>query len=278
VQSEPPPDHASPDPLGLAVPIEVTEFRTRRPAAAHQAVATEVPFTIMNGDLEIATMQCSPAHLRELVYGFLYAAGFIAGPQEVLRCDLDATRWLARVELAHAPDPELLGRRIFTPGCGKGVTYADLSESSARLPIRSNLRIAAEQIEALAGWLQRASAAYRETRGLHTAALSDRGALPELAIDDIGRHNAVDKVIGDGLLRGRSFAESLLVSSGRISSEILHKAKRCGIPVLVARGAPTHQSVLRARDMGLTIVGFARSSGFTVFSHPERIIPGEPAA
>ncbi len=258
--------------LGLSVEIDVTAFRGGVAAHERQAIATEVPFTIMAGDREIATMQCSPAHLRELVFGFLHASGFIAGAGEVLRCDIDTTRWVAQVELAAMPDPELLGRRVFTPGCGKGVVYADLAESAARLPIRSSLTVTPEQIMALAAWLQHASAAYRETRALHTATWSDRGALPELAIDDIGRHNAVDKVIGRALLQGQDLSRALLVSSGRVSVEILHKARRCGIPIIVARGAPTHQTVLRARAMDMTVIGFARAGGFTVFAHPERVV------
>jgi FdhD protein len=260
-----------PDGLGLAVEMDVAVFKGGAVEQARQSVATEVPFTILAGNREIATMQCSPASLRELVYGFLHASGFIAAAGDIRRCDIDTSRWVAQVELATMPDPELLARRIFTPGCGKGVVYADLAESAARLPLRSKLRVAPEQVIALAAWLQRASTAYRTTRALHTAALSDRGALPGLAIDDIGRHNAVDKVIGRALLHGQDLTQALLVSSGRVSVEILHKAKRCRIPMIVARGAPTHQTVLRARDMGVTVVGFARTGGFTVFSHSERV-------
>jgi len=258
--------------LGLSVEVDVTVFRGGAAAGERQAIATEVPFTIMAGDLEIATMQCSPTCLRELVHGFLHASGFIARAGDVLRCDIDTTRWVAQVELAARPDPALLGRRIFTPGCGKGVVYADLAESATRLPIASNLQVTAAQVTALAVWLQQASAAYRETRALHTAALSVQGALPETAIDDIGRHNAVDKVIGRALLEEQDLSQALLVSSGRVSVEILHKVKRCGIPAIVARGAPTHQAILRSRAMGLTLIGFARANGFTAFAHPERVV------
>ncbi len=260
------------DPLGPSVPVAVTRIRADKVETDSQQVATEVPLTLRAGETEIATMSCSPTHLRELVYGFLYASGFIQGAADVLSCTIDTSRWVAELTLTDPPDPDRLGRRIYTPGCGKGVTYADVIETASRLPLRSDMRVPAADIRALAAWLQRASETYRETRGLHTAGLSEGGALPELAIDDIGRHNAVDKVIGHRLLSGGTFERAVLVSSGRISSEILHKARRAGIPILVARGGPTHQSVLRARDLGLTIVGFARAGGFSVFSHPERIV------
>jgi FdhD protein len=91
-------------------------------------------------------------------------------------------------------------------------------------------------------------------------------------MDDVGRHNAVDKVVGRALLEGMDLSRCALLCSGRTSSDMLHKAKRAGIPVSVSRGAPTHQAVLQARSMGVTVVGFARGTSMTVYSHPERIV------
>jgi FdhD protein len=95
--------------------------------------------------------------------------------------------------------------------------------------------------------------------------------MPDLLIDDIGRHNAVDKVIGHCLLAGFDLSQSMLLCTGRISSEILHKARRASIPIVVSRGAPTHQSVLLAREMGITLIGVARAGSFTIYSHYQRI-------
>ncbi|NQT92289.1 MAG: formate dehydrogenase accessory sulfurtransferase FdhD [Lentisphaerae bacterium] len=90
-------------------------------------------------------------------------------------------------------------------------------------------------------------------------------------MDDIGRHNAVDKVIGWALKNERDLSQLWLITSGRVSSEILHKAARAGMAAIVARGAPTHQAVLRAKEAGITVIGFARGSGFTVYSGEERV-------
>ena len=90
-------------------------------------------------------------------------------------------------------------------------------------------------------------------------------------MDDIGRHNAVDKAIGDAFRRRLPMSSCALVTTGRISSEIAHKARRAGMPVVISRGAPTHQAILQARDMGITTVGFARGGNYTIFSHPQRI-------
>ena len=107
---------------------------------------------------------------------------------------------------------------------------------------------------------------------MHSVALSLEGALPDMLIDDIGRHNAVDKVIGYGLLHGLDFSRSILLSTGRTSSEILHKAKRAEIPIVLSRGAPTHQTILLSRDMGVTVAGFKRSGDIVVYSNGQRVL------
>lgn len=258
--------------FGPSTPMSLLRVTKDTAQEVEESVATEIPFTLQAGDTEIATLQCSPSHLEELVYGFLYTAGFIAAAADLKSCRVDRTRWTAYLEMDEVPDPLVLSKRIYTSGCGKGVTFAHLNEAAARLPMFSDLTVTKAQVNALARWLQHTSELYRTTRGIHTAALSVAGEAPEIGIDDIGRHNAVDKVIGSGLLDQVDFTRSILISSGRISSEILHKVRRCGIPIIIARGGPTHQTVLQAREMGVTVIGFARGSGFSVFSHERRIV------
>ena len=257
--------------FGPSTPLSIVKVSKDAVSELEESIATEIPFTIQAGDTEIATLQCSPSHLEELVYGFLFTSGFIGDISEVSSCRVDRGRWTAYIEMDEVPDPQILSRRIYTSGCGKGVTYAHLNEAAARLPMTSTLTITRQTVNELAGWLQHTSELYRSTRGIHTAALSISGATPGIGIDDIGRHNAVDKVIGSGLITGVDFTQSILISSGRISSEILHKTKRCGIPIIIARGGPTHQTVLRARDMGTTVIGFARGGAFSIYAFADRI-------
>jgi FdhD protein len=115
------------------------------------------------------------------------------------------------------------------------------------------------------------SALHKATGGVHTAALSLSGGNPMLLIDDIGRHNAVDKVIGGALVNLIDLTKCVILSTGRVSSEILFKARKAEIPVVASLGAPTHQSLLLARKLGVTLCGFVRGDKFTLFSHPERI-------
>jgi FdhD protein len=252
------------EPLGPTTELEVVRARGDELGPATAIVATEVPLTVEVNGRELATLMCSPMDLEALCAGFLLSSGVIDGADEILEQRVDRQRWVARLRVRHDPDPELLERR-------RGVVYASAVEIAARHPLQSELRVHREQIAAAMGWMQRASQLFRDSGGVHTAALSLEGALPERAFDDVGRHNAVDKVVGDALRRGVPLQRCALLCSGRTSSDMLHKAKRAGIPISISRGAPTHQAVLQARPMGLTIVGFARGPNLTVYSHPERI-------
>jgi len=235
------------------------------------SVATEVPFTIIANGIELVTLLCTPENLSELCLGFLFTSGFVGSSGDVLDFSCDRQRWRADVRISRDPDPALMAKRLYTSGCGRGVMFASVGEIAARQPLESGMVVASPRIVEVAQWLQRCSGLYRSTGAVHTAALSLDGAIPAAQMDDVGRHNAVDKAIGAGLAMGLDFAKAMLVCSGRTSSEILFKTKRAGIPISLARGAPTHQTVLLARDLGVTVVGFARGGGFTVYSHPERI-------
>lgn len=260
------------DTLGMSVNFEVVQIKKGNTTNTIASVPTEVPLTIVANDEEIATLSGSPDHLREFVYGFLFTAGFIQEAHDVQSFFWDETKWRIEVKLNNPPEPNLLTKRLYTSGCGRGVMFSSVVELALRRPLADEFTIGSDVILRLMRWLQTSSQLYRNTRGVHTAALSKGGALPEVVCDDIGRHNAVDKVIGSALITGVDFKVSVLLCSGRISSDILFKAKRCEIPVTVSLSAPTHQAVLLARDMHMTLIGFARGLSFTVFSHSERII------
>lgn len=257
--------------LGTVFEVEATQYVSGDASRVTLEVPTEVPMTLVANDLEIATLLCTPTDLEFLALGFLFSAGLIRSAAEVRDCQVDPMRWVAHCELARTPDLELLEKRVYTTGCGKGVMYANVMELADRRALESDVTVTPAQLVGLAAALQGASPLYRRTRGVHTAALSVAGTMPERWFDDVGRHNAVDKAIGYGLTRSMLFERCVLVSSGRTSSEILQKARRAGIPVCASRSVPTHQSVLRARDLGVTLIGKTRGSGFVVYSHGERV-------
>ena len=260
--------------FGPSVEMDVVKLKNGKVIKTQDNVATEIPFTINVNEKEIATLLCSPIHLKELAYGFIFTSGFIKSIKEIKSFSLDTTKWIASIELENMPEPSLMEKRLYTTGCGKGIMYSNISEIAHRQPIENNIAIHSSQITEITKWFQHCSELFKATGGVHTASLSIKGDIPETFFDDVGRHNAVDKVIGKALMDGIDFSEAILVSSGRTSSEILHKVRACGIAIIVSRGAPMHQTVLRARDMGIMVIGFARSVNFTIYSHEERAIMG----
>ncbi|NCD24053.1 MAG: formate dehydrogenase accessory sulfurtransferase FdhD [Deltaproteobacteria bacterium] len=258
-------------PLEPLIQVEIVKVTPEGRRVESDVVATEVPVTIMDGAVEIATLMCTPENLDDLARGFLYTSGLLARPEDFLDCEIDPGQWVARVRLARSVDPSQLASRAFTTGCGKGVLFGSPLELAGHEPLPSGFTVAAPRIQDLANWFRRYSDLHHATGGVHTVALSLDGAEPGLIRDDVGRHNGMDKVVGRALRDALDLTATILITSGRISSEIVHKARRAGIPVLVSLGAPTHQAVLQARELNVTLVGFARQARFSIFSAPERI-------
>lgn len=257
--------------LGQFAEFQVTEINSEGQEKKTVRAATEIPLTISANGIEIATLLCTPSDLKELTYGFLFVSGIIRKADDVLSYYLDKEKWKIEIELKRAPDTELLNKRIYTSGCGKGIMFSNAVEIASRHPIKNNFKISAEFVIEVMKWLQTCSDLFRTTGAVHSAALSCNGKTPQTSFDDVGRHNAVDKAIGKTLAEQIDFSATTLICSGRISSEILHKAKRCGIPILLSRGAPTHQTILLAEKFNMTVIGFARGSRFTIYTGEQRI-------
>lgn len=259
-------------PIGEMIPFTITRFKDNSLSEEDTHVSSEVPLTFEVNGREIATLMCTPSHLKAFAYGFLFTSGFITSADDIIAFSLDETRWRADIEVKNLVDPDLLGQRVYTSGCGKGVMYTSMMELSSRHPIQSDVQIHGKDIIEVIRWLQHCSDLHRITGGVHSASASFEGRIPDFFIDDIGRHNAVDKVLGTLLLEKTDCSRVMLACTGRISSEIVHKARRLDIPVLASRGAPTHQSILLAQEMGITLVGFIRPTNFAVFTHARRIL------
>lgn len=261
-----------PQPLEPLISVDIVKVTPDGRRCEADVVATEVSVTIMENDAEIATLMCTPEHLDDLARGFLWTSGLLARPEEFLDCDVDAGQWVVRVVLRHPVEPGQMNRRAYTSGCGKGVLFGNVLDLSGSIPLPDGFVLAAPRVQELANWFRRYSDLHHATGGVHTVALSANGADPDLIRDDVGRHNAADKVVGRALRDGVDLSRSILITSGRISSEIVHKARRAGVPVVVSLGAPTHQGVLLARKFNVTLIGFARQARFSIFSAAERIV------
>ncbi len=227
-------------------------------------VPSEMALAIYINRQELVTILCTPTKLNGLVLGFLYAEGIISGMDDVASMRICEEESQADVMLID-PDYELPTQRTLTSGCGGGTTFKTQGQR-----IDSDLVVTAEEVLGLMKELQKQMGLYRFCGGVHTSALSDTKNLLVVA-EDIGRHNTLDKIQGECLLRGLSTRDRLLLCTGRVSSEMMLKAAKMQAPVIVSRHSPTESAVSIARDLGIALVGHARGSNLSVYSHPERL-------
>jgi FdhD protein len=242
--------------------------------------AREFPLTIMLNGEQLVTVLCSPGEFEALAVGFLFSEGFIRTREEVRGLTLDAERGIVRIRTAtdKTSDEKLFGKRVLTTGCGRGMAFYSYADLDRKKKVVSDLKVTPEAVLSLSRRFQGASSLYRQTHGVHSAALCDPENILFFA-EDIGRHNAVDKVLGHCLLEGIAVADRILITSGRISSEILFKTAGSGIPVLVSKSAPTDMGVDLARELSVTLIGFVRGGGMNVYACRERIdLTGREAA
>jgi len=235
-------------------------------------VTREFPLTILFNDNELVTLLCTPADLGYLAIGFLASEGLIISKDEIKRLLVDEKRGIARVESSEASPlaDDIVFKRFISSGCGRGASFYSAADVKDQAPVESQVKISAGGVFALMKQFQQASELFRATGGVHSAALC-RGQEVLAFAEDIGRHNAIDKIFGRCLLEDISIEDAVIVTSGRISSEILLKVARRNIPVIISKSAPTDLGVKLAKDLGITLIGFVRGRRMNVYSHGERV-------
>jgi FdhD protein len=259
--------------------LEIRRIRGGIGESRQDLVTEEISLKLLAEHRRIAVLMCSPGDLEDLVRGFFYTNGFIQNAGQIHRIVVNRATWSAFVQLAPEIDPggfRLSG--VIGSACGAtlpveadGKTLEEGIERQRGVrTIADGLRVRPEQISAFMEDLRDRSQLHRQTGGVHAAALAGPGGVL-IFREDIGRHNAVDKVIGAALLQELGFEDKLLLTSGRLSSEILHKASACALPIVVSRSAPTDRCVAAARERNITLIGFARGSRMNVYSAGQRI-------
>jgi FdhD protein len=232
-------------------------------------VAIEEPLEIRVDGEPVAVTMRTPGHDEELALGFLYGEGLIEGPRKV-----GPTHDLAAnvIEVDGPLTRALASRRFYTTSscgvCGKGA----LEEVSVAAPkLAAGPQVSRELLADLPERLDQP--AFERTGGLHATGLFDVSGEAVCVREDVGRHNAMDKVIGRALLEGRlPLADGLLCVSGRLAFELVQKAAVAGAPVLVGVGAPTSLAIELAADRGMTLCGFARGGSINVYADRDRIV------
>ena len=259
--------------------VPVLQVGAAESSSPMDAVATEEPLQVLVGGEPFAVIMRTPGADRELSIGFLLAERVItsaADVQDVRRApdqrnEVDVT--VTDEARARLEDFHRTRRRVTTNSscglCGR-VTIESLQVDAP--PIRADWVIPCALVRQLPDTVRLAQAVFEQTGGLHAAALFDRDGRLELLAEDVGRHNAVDKVIGQMVLGGRLPLEnSILFCSGRTSFEIVQKAFLAGIPLVAAVSAPSSLAIELASEAGITLLGFVRGPRFNVYSHRWRV-------
>lgn len=228
----------------------------------------EYPFTIFLNDQEIITLLCSPRSLRELSLGFLYSEGLIDDISNVENVRIDDEKGLAYVDVTKRKSlaEKLQGKRTITSGCGKGTTFYNVLDSFQSHKIEKPLDITTQEVINLIKQFNHKSELFLQTGGVHSCALCSKEDILTFE-EDIGRHNALDKIFGRAFIDNMDLSDKIVLTSGRISSEMLIKAAKRGIPIIVSRSAPTSLSVKLARELNITVVGFARGEKMNIYSN-----------
>jgi FdhD protein len=256
-------------------------------SSRYDRLATEEPLEIRLRAGEerrtVAITMRTPGNDFELVAGFLHNEGVLAdvaalrGMSYCLSDEVEPAQQynIVNVDLARAalPDLERLERHFLTTSacgvCGKANLEALHMRGIA--PLEDEVRVAAATIVALPERLRAKQRVFDSTGGLHAAALFDRTGSVIAVREDVGRHNALDKLIGWALLNGQPFSQTVVLVSGRSSYEIVQKALAAGIPIVCAVSAPSSLAVDVAREFGITLIGFLRGARFNVYAHGQRI-------
>jgi len=236
------------------------------------SVASELPVTLVINSKPLVTLLCSPSELEELAVGFLLTEGILRDKKTIKKLDVDEKELSVRIELSDLPADfsRMFEKRTISSGCGKGVTFTSYrTDADRRIESKGHL-LSLEDIRKLLGIFRNISKLYIETGGVHSAALSDGKEILFFS-EDIGRHNAVDKLIGKAFLQSIPVENKILITSGRVTSEIMTKAGRNRFPILISRAAPSCLAISYAEDVGITLIGFARGDRMNIYTWPNRI-------
>ena len=253
-------------------------------AETTDAVAAEAPLTLRVEGRAVAVIMRTPGHDRELAAGFLLTEGVIRSQAEVFEISVcpsvrdcgDSVDVL--LTNAASWDPDKLTRHVFTSSscgiCSRTSLTTAIAADQVLIPEAGPLLTVAELTQ-LPEQLRVAQPAFAATGGLHGCAWWDSGTrhiVTGLVFEDVGRHNALDKLLGSALLADRlPLARGVLILSGRISFELVQKAHAARIPVIAAVGAPSSLAISYAEAAGITLCGFVRSDRMNVYTHPSRI-------
>ncbi len=231
-------------------------------------IAEEVPYTLFVNENEILSVSTLPSNLKELFVGFLVSEGVLTSPEELTGSLIDHENKLVAMDLAVPEERvERLERKgMLTSGCAGGMTFAVDMSVQPRERKAHPLRVSAPSIVGRMYDLDTHPGLYRTTRGVHGAAVATPWETLTI-LEDIGRHNAVDKIVGYCFLNKIESGDKLLLTTGRVTSEVLIKASRGGFSIVISRSSASAMALRLAEQCSIDVATYVRAGRFNYFSH-----------
>lgn len=264
--------------------MNISRIKSQSKEDLQDIVLIEQPVDILVNSKPLVNIICLPKDLKELTYGFLFSIGIINSVDDVKDIEVSESDNLIKIRLQDTLDFNVEDiditpvSRVVDTTCGISSPWRKLIKNrldeakvKEKLWIDNHLSIKSELIFTAIKKMQLETPLYRETGGCHGAAIFDIKGNLLSAKEDIGRHNAIDKVIGEMLLNNDSFKDVFLISTGRLTSDSVLKAIRAKIPIIVSISAPIESGIKLAYAYGITLIGFARGKRMNIYTHPERI-------
>jgi len=253
----------------------LTKWQGREKAQSEELVVSEYPLTIFFNQQELVTLLCTPENLKALALGFIKTEGLIKSIEEIASLSVDTAKGIVEIKTKESNfiEEKLYSKRLIPTGCGscgKGGLFFNIIDSIKCKPVKNESFLVVDKVYTFMKKILAASEIFRLTGGLHTAALCNQDEVL-VVCEDIARHNAMDKVIGESLLRGIKLKDKIILVSGRVSSEMLLKTAKLEIPIIISKSAPTHLAVELAKELNLTLIGFVRGERMNVYAHDWRI-------
>jgi FdhD protein len=248
-------------------------YRDGRLTLLERTPPPERAITLIVDGEELATVACSPTRVMALALGFLRVEDLIQSADDVLLMEVCDDETVVKVRLAptarRVPHER---KRILTSGCGRGVTF-----SLDVVPVAAGMNVRPEQLMEWMETLLESATGYREHGGTHAGGLFGPAGM-ELMVEDIGRHNTIDRIAGEALLADITTSGKAILTSGRISSEMLVKCSRLGVGTAASRTSPTELAVSLAQEAGIAVCGYVRRGQLQIFHDAGRIaLPSAPA-
>lgn len=252
---------------------EVLKYRNSELTVEEDSLITEYPFTIFLNGKEFITLLCTQSMLEHLIVGFLVSEGLVDKKEDIEKIEIDKEKGVGYVDTVKKTNlmEKLYGKRTLTSGCGKGTVFYSVVDSFKSKKVNPDFKLNLDEIRDLVRKFYKYSDMFLQTGGVHSCALSDGKEILTFG-DDIGRHNALDKIIGQAVMQDMTLDDKIVLTTGRISSEIMIKIAKRGIPAVVSKSAPTELAIKIAEDLNITVVGFARGLKMNVYTNIDRYI------